>query len=91
MVLVTEVDGDLAARARDNLTNYPNVIVHAADGAEFDPDPCDTILINAGCTHIHSRWLDRLSDGGRLMIRLSVKTTIHRMAMERQANLGDGA
>lgn len=90
MVVVAEVDADLAARARENLRNYPNVVVHATDGAEFDPGPCDAILINAGCTHIHSRWLDRLREGGRLMIPLTVRTAMPGIAMQRQANLGAG-
>jgi len=29
----TEVRGDLAARAKENLRGYPNVTVHAGDGA----------------------------------------------------------
>ena len=56
-VVVTEVDTDLATRAQRNLANYTNVTVHAVDGAEFDPGDCDAILINAGCTHLHSCWL----------------------------------
>ncbi|HTV81673.1 MAG TPA: hypothetical protein VME18_03400 [Acidobacteriaceae bacterium] len=89
-VVVAEVDADLAARAQRNLANYANVTVHAIDGTEFDPGDCDAILINAGCTEIHSCWLDRLRDGGRLMIPLTIKTEIPGMAPERQTNLGAG-
>jgi protein-L-isoaspartate(D-aspartate) O-methyltransferase len=89
-VLVTEVDTDLAARAQGNLANYANVTVHAVDGSEFDPGDCDAILINAGCTHLDPCWLDRLRDGGRLMVPLTIKTEVPGMASERQANLGAG-
>jgi protein-L-isoaspartate(D-aspartate) O-methyltransferase len=66
------VDPDLAARARDNLAGYPNVEVHAVDGAAFDPGECDAILINAGVTHPHAAWLDRLCEGGRMVLPLTV-------------------
>jgi len=89
-VVVTEVDTDLAARAQGNLANYANVTVHAVDGSEFDPGDCDAILINAGCTHLDPCWLDRLRDGGRLMVPLTIKTEVPGMASERQANLGAG-
>jgi protein-L-isoaspartate(D-aspartate) O-methyltransferase len=77
-VVVSEVDTDLATRAQRNLANYPNVTVHAVDGTEFDPGDCDAILINAGCTHLHPCWLDRLRDGGRLMIPLTNQDGITR-------------
>jgi protein-L-isoaspartate(D-aspartate) O-methyltransferase len=80
-VVASEVDADLAARARENLTDYPNVTVHPGDGAAFDPGTCDAMLINAGVTHPLPLWLDRLSEGGRIMLPLTV-------AMG--ANLGKG-
>jgi protein-L-isoaspartate(D-aspartate) O-methyltransferase len=89
-VVVSEVDTDLATRAQRNLANYPNVTAHAVDGTEFDPGDCDAILINAGCTHLHPCWLDRLRDGGRLMIPLTIKTELPGMAPERQTNIGAG-
>jgi len=68
----TEVRGDLAARAKENLRGYPNVTVHAGDGATFDPGTCDAMLINAGVTHPSPFWLDRLSEGGRLIVPLTM-------------------
>ena len=63
---------DLAARAKENLSRYPNVTVHAASGVEFDPGPCDAMLINAGVTIPLPTWLDRLGEGGRMMVPLTI-------------------
>ena len=70
-VLGTEVNADLAARAQENLHGYPNLSVHAGDGAAFDPGECDAIFINAGVTHPHALWLERLSARGRLVLPLT--------------------
>jgi protein-L-isoaspartate(D-aspartate) O-methyltransferase len=51
------------------------VTVAAADGATFDPGTCDAMLINAGMTHPSPLWLDRLRDGGRLVVPLTMATT----------------
>ncbi|HTS27896.1 MAG TPA: rRNA adenine N-6-methyltransferase family protein [Bryobacteraceae bacterium] len=70
-VLASEVDGVLADRARANLAAYPNVSVHGGDGAAFDPGECDAIFINAGVTHPHPLWLQRLSPNGRIVLPLT--------------------
>lgn len=70
-VVASEVDSDLAARAQKNLADYPNVSVHAGDGAAFDPGECDAIFINAGVTHPHPLWLERLSNRGCLVLPLT--------------------
>lgn len=74
-VAAVEVQPDLAARAKQNLASYPNVAVAAADGASFDPGACDAMLINAGMTHPSPLWLDRLRNGGRLVVPLTMATT----------------
>lgn len=74
-VVGVEVNAALAERARENLGDRPNVEVHAADGATFDPGDCDAILVNAGATHPLPLWLDRLRDGGRLVVPLTMATT----------------
>jgi protein-L-isoaspartate(D-aspartate) O-methyltransferase len=74
-VVASEVNSDLAARARENLSDYPNVQVYSADGAEMDPGECDAMLINAGVTHPNPRWLDRLLEGGRLVVPITMATT----------------
>jgi protein-L-isoaspartate(D-aspartate) O-methyltransferase len=70
-VLASEVDSDLAARARANLASYPNVTVLGQDGATVDPGVCDAIMINAGVTHPEPGWLDRLSENGRLILPIT--------------------
>jgi protein-L-isoaspartate(D-aspartate) O-methyltransferase len=70
-VVASEVDADLAARAHDHLSSFPNVTVHAGDGAKIDPGMCNAIFINAGVTHPDPMWLDRLSAGGRLVLPIT--------------------
>ncbi len=71
-VVASEVSPDLAARARENLAAYANVAVHAVDGAALDPGECDAMLINAGVTHPHPMWLDRLREGGRMVVPITM-------------------
>jgi protein-L-isoaspartate(D-aspartate) O-methyltransferase len=73
-VTAVEVDPGLAARARDNLAPWNNVEVISGDGGELDPGAVDIIFINAGVTHPHSLWLDRLRPGGRLLFPLTFDT-----------------
>ena len=74
-VVGSELDAKLAERATINLRPYPNVAIHATDGAQFDPGECDAMLINAGVTHPSALWLDRLSDGGRLVVPITMAVT----------------
>lgn len=74
-VVATDIDPDLAARARENLSEYSNVQVHSVDGGEFDPGECDAMLINAGVTHPHPLWLERLREGGRLVVPITFATS----------------
>lgn len=71
-VIASEVDPELAARADANLSRYPNVKVIAGDGTELDPGVSDAMLINAGVTLPLVRWLDRLAEGGRLIVPVTV-------------------
>ncbi len=71
-VVASELEPGLAERARENLAAYPQVEVHAGDGAALDPGPCDAILINAGVTEPGAVWLDRLREGGRLVLPLTI-------------------
>jgi protein-L-isoaspartate(D-aspartate) O-methyltransferase len=74
-VVGCEVQPSLAARASENLSTYSNVEVAARDAATFDPGECDAILVNAGVTHPSLLWLDRLRDGGRLVVPLTMAMT----------------
>jgi protein-L-isoaspartate(D-aspartate) O-methyltransferase len=71
-VVAVEIDGDLARRAGTNLAHLKNVEVACADGIVYDPGSVDAILVNAGVTHLQSLWLDRLSEGGRLLTPITV-------------------
>ena len=71
-VTAIELDPDLAARARDNLSYLQQVVVIAGDGSQHDPGPSDAIFVNAGATHPHSVWLDALRSRGRLLVPLTV-------------------
>lgn len=77
-VIGLELESDLAARAKENLSNYGNVKVEEGDGAEFDPGECDVMLVNCGVTHPQTKWLERLREGGRLVVpfTMAVNATI---------------
>jgi len=66
-----EIDPDLAARSRANLSGFRHVTVLAADGAAAPFEPADVIYVNAGATHPAASWLDGLRDGGRLILPLT--------------------
>lgn len=65
-----EVDPEVAAKARANLT-APNVELIEGDGNVVAFDPADVIYINAGATRPANHWLDRLKDGGRMLLPLT--------------------
>jgi protein-L-isoaspartate(D-aspartate) O-methyltransferase len=71
-VVAVEIDGGLARRAGANLAHLKNVEAACADGIGYDPGSVDAILVNAGVTHLQSLWLDRLSEGGRLLAPITV-------------------
>jgi len=71
-VIAAELDPDLAAQAAESLREYPNVTIHCEDGATAETGSCDAIFINAGVTHPHLPWLHRLSEGGRMVLPLTV-------------------
>ncbi|MGQ0686036.1 protein-L-isoaspartate O-methyltransferase family protein [Bradyrhizobium sp.] len=66
-----EYDPELAAKARACLAPYPNVTIVEGDGAQVPFDAADIIYVNAGCTRPAERWLDSLSDGGRLILPMT--------------------
>jgi protein-L-isoaspartate(D-aspartate) O-methyltransferase len=77
-VVGLELQPELAARAKKKLGDYGNVRVEAGDGAAFDPGECDAILVNCGVTHPQTKWLERLREGGRLVVpfTMAVNPTI---------------
>ncbi len=68
-----EFDADLASRAKSNLARYGNATIVAGDGATAPFDAADVIYVNAGATRPADTWLDRLADGGRLLVPLTTE------------------
>ncbi|VIO68183.1 Protein-L-isoaspartate O-methyltransferase [Bradyrhizobium ivorense] len=83
-----EYDGELAARARDNLASYANVEIIPGDGTQLAFDTADVIYVNAGCTQPAARWLDRLADGGRLILPLTSDEGFRGGALDQIARSG---
>lgn len=70
-VTAVETDPMLASQARANLVNWPQVNVVAGDGRTVDVGELDVIIVFAGSTHPSRLWLDRLVEGGRLLMPLT--------------------
>jgi protein-L-isoaspartate(D-aspartate) O-methyltransferase len=70
-VVALEIDPLLAAEATKALRPYGNVTVVSGDGTVFDPGRFDVALINAGITSPPAGWLDRLRDGGRMILPIT--------------------
>ena len=74
-VTAIEFDGGLAERLAANFAGQPNVRALQGDGAQIEFDPADVIYVNAGATRPADIWLDRLNDGGRLILPLTSEKT----------------
>jgi protein-L-isoaspartate(D-aspartate) O-methyltransferase len=70
-ITAIEFDAGLARRAATNFSNATNVQVLQGDGFSMSFDRADVIYVNAGVTHPADVWLDRLNDGGRLILPLT--------------------
>ena len=66
-----EYEPELAARARTNFSTHPNVDIVEGDGALVSFETADVIYVNAGCTRPAESWLDRLAEGGRLILPMT--------------------
>ena len=67
-----EYESELATRSKANLASRPNVEIIAGDGGSVAFDSADVIYVNAGATRPAASWLDRLADGGRMILPLTV-------------------
>src|SRR5262252_6073355 len=70
-VTAIEFDGGLAERLAVNFAGQPNVRAMQGDGTQIEFDAADVIYVNAGATRPADIWLDRLNDGGRLILPLT--------------------
>jgi protein-L-isoaspartate(D-aspartate) O-methyltransferase len=70
-VTAIELDPDLARRAQANFATWPHVRIIQGDGAAVPFDAADVIYVNAGATRPADAWLERLAEGGRLILPLT--------------------
>jgi protein-L-isoaspartate(D-aspartate) O-methyltransferase len=70
-VTAIEFDAGLAKQLAVNFAGQPNVRAVHGDGTKIDFDPADVIYVNAGATRPLDLWLDRLKDGGRMILALT--------------------
>jgi len=83
-----EFDPGLAALAKANLVPRPNVEIVEGDGALVAFGEADVIYVNAGCTQPAESWLDRLADGGRLILPMTSDQGFGAVSPERMASAG---
>jgi protein-L-isoaspartate(D-aspartate) O-methyltransferase len=83
-----EYEPELAARAEANFAGTPNVEIVEGDGALAPFDQADVIYVNAGCTRPAESWLDRLADGGRLILPMTSDQGFGAKSPERMASAG---
>jgi protein-L-isoaspartate(D-aspartate) O-methyltransferase len=83
-----EYEPELAARAKANFAGYPNVEIIEGDGALVPFDEADVIYVNAGCTRPAESWLDRLADGGRLILPMTSDQGFGAKSLEGVAKAG---
>jgi protein-L-isoaspartate(D-aspartate) O-methyltransferase len=83
-----EYDGELAGRARANFAGTANVEIVEGDGGLVAFDPADVIYVNAGCTRPAHNWLDRLKDGGRLILPMTSDQGVRATSREKMASAG---
>jgi SAM-dependent methyltransferase len=69
-------DAALVQRTKENFSAAANVVVLQGDGAAIAFDGADVIYVSAGATRPVDVWLDRLNDGGRLILLLTAKKTL---------------
>jgi protein-L-isoaspartate(D-aspartate) O-methyltransferase len=74
-VTAIEFDADLAAKAKANLASRPQAEAVQGDGASFPFEAADVIYVNAGATRPMDHWLDRLKDGGRMLLPLTTNAS----------------
>jgi protein-L-isoaspartate(D-aspartate) O-methyltransferase len=70
-VTAIEFDSGLAERLAANFAGQSNVRALLGDGAQIEFDAANVIYVNAGATRPADIWLDRLNDGGRLILPLT--------------------
>ena len=70
-VTAIEFDTGLATRLAANFAGVRNVSIVQGDGSRVAFDNADIIYVNAGATKPAEAWLERLTEGGRLILPLT--------------------
>jgi protein-L-isoaspartate(D-aspartate) O-methyltransferase len=83
-----EYEPELAARASANFAACDNVDILHGDGALVPFDAADVIYVNAGCTRPAESWLDRLTEGGRLILPMTSDQSFAAKSLERAVRAG---
>jgi protein-L-isoaspartate(D-aspartate) O-methyltransferase len=71
VVVALEADPDLADVAIQKLATYVNVEVRCDRSPTPGDGKFDAVFVNAGATEVVPLWLDRLAEGGRLLVPLT--------------------
>lgn len=84
VVVTVDVDGEVAAEARERLDGAARV-VHA-DGAlgHAELAPYDRIVVTAGAWDVAPAWLDQLAPAGRIVLPLSLRGVQRSVALQRR-------
>ncbi|HUO91449.1 MAG TPA: methyltransferase domain-containing protein [Rhizomicrobium sp.] len=86
-----EFEPTLAERSRQNLASRRNVNIAQGDGASAAFEPADVIYVNAGATRPADNWLDRLKDGGRMILPLTTDKNFDQMGRAPHQMVAQGA
>jgi protein-L-isoaspartate(D-aspartate) O-methyltransferase len=70
-ITAIEYEPILAVRLARHFAETGNVQAIHGDGAQVDFPPANVVFVNAGATRPAENWLDRLADGGRLILPLT--------------------
>jgi protein-L-isoaspartate(D-aspartate) O-methyltransferase len=71
-VTAIEFDAALAARARANLADRPNVEFIEGNGFDWPQAPADVVYVNFAASRPATAWIENLTIGGRLIFPLGV-------------------
>lgn len=88
-VFAYEIEQDIAARARGNLADWPQVELRARSGVGETLPAADAIYVNAAADHPVRQWLEALKPGGRLVFPLHGRGSSGAMLLVTRPASGD--
>jgi protein-L-isoaspartate(D-aspartate) O-methyltransferase len=72
-VIGAEIEPHLAKQAQINLRPWRQAQVFAASGLDLETPQLDLVVASAGASTVPARWLERLKEGGRLLMPLTAE------------------